>query len=183
MTYREAKSLKTLHAQINALAPRRSKTSDGWIGDTAHASRTSDHNPWIKDAQGVGVVRARDFTHDPAGGLDCHQLALRLAALLGKHPAMGKDAYIIWNRRIISTNRRSEGWRPYTGSNPHTKHLHISVGTSGYDSLTPWTLTAPKPPTRVSRARDLLTAVLRDVKPTSERAQRLRDALARLPKR
>lgn len=35
--------------------------------------------------------------------------------------------YVIWNRRIWSRARASEGWRPYTStSNPHTDHVHIT---------------------------------------------------------
>lgn len=38
-----------------------------------------------------------------------------------------KITYVIWNRRIWSASRRSEGWRLYTGtSNPHTDHVHSS---------------------------------------------------------
>ena len=37
--WRIAKSLDTLLAQLNALAPHRSKLSDGSIGDAAHATR------------------------------------------------------------------------------------------------------------------------------------------------
>jgi hypothetical protein len=146
MSWRVAKSLDVLLGEINARAPKRSKVSDGSIGDAAHASRSSDHNPWVID-DGVGVVRARDFTHDPANGLDCNVLARELAALLGKHPALGRDAYIIWNDRIVSTNRLAEGWRDYTGSNPHTKHLHVSVTTNeaGFDSLAPWLTKPPRP--------------------------------------
>lgn len=135
MSWRMAYALDVLLAEINTKAPRRSKISDGGIGDASHATRDSDHNPWVKDRDGVGVVRARDFTHDPAGGLDCNVLARFLASMLGKHPALGPGAYIIWNDRIISTNRLSEGWREYTGSNEHRKHLHLSVETApGYDS-------------------------------------------------
>lgn len=34
--------------------------------------------------------------------------------------------YVIWNRKIWSPARDREGWRPYTLSNPHTDHVHIS---------------------------------------------------------
>ena len=138
MTYREAESLRRLLEDVNAHAPNRNKRSDGWIGDAAHASRTSDHNPWVKDAKGVGVVRARDFTHDPAGGFDGERFAQHIASLLGNHPALTNGAYVIWNRRIISTARKSQGWRHYSGANPHTAHVHVSVGTSGYDSTAAW---------------------------------------------
>lgn len=137
-SWRPARSLDTLSDEIDDSAPRRSKVSDGTIGDLAHSQRDSDHNP-----NGSGVVRAKDFTHDPGGGLDCNVLAEFLAARLGKHPAFGAGAYIIWRGRIISTNRLSEGWRRYTGSNKHNHHLHLSVGTSGYDSTAPFGLGAP----------------------------------------
>ena len=138
MTYRRALSLDTLVAEVNAAAPRRDKASDGWIGDPSHQSRTSDHNPWMKDARGVGVVRAQDIDHDAANGCDAGELAAQITALLGLHPALGNGAYVIYNRRIVSTSRIREGWRPYSGSNAHTQHVHVSVGYAGYDSTTPW---------------------------------------------
>jgi len=143
MTWRTARSLDVGLDEINRAAPRRSKISDGSIGDTAHSSRVSDHNP-----NPAGVVRARDFTHDPANGFDCNKFAAAVGDLLGKHPALGSGAYVIWNRRIKSTDRLSEGWRPYTGSNPHDKHAHVSVATaaSGYDNTQPWgVMGAPEP--------------------------------------
>lgn len=141
MSWRVAHSLDVLLEEINAAAPRRSKISDGSIGDAAHASRDSDHNPWVT-FQGQGIVRARDFTHDPAGGLDCNDLAKALAALIavGGHPACRSGAYVIWNRRIFSFDRRGEGWRAYTGSNPHDHHCHMSVALdpAGFDSRAMW---------------------------------------------
>lgn len=141
MSWRVANSLDVLLDEINDAAPNRSKISDGSIGDAAHASRDSDHNPWVIDRNGVGVVRARDFTHDPAGGLDCNDLARELEQLYrGGHPALGSGAYTIWRRRILSRDRLAEGWRTYSGSNPHDHHLHQSVAraAAGYDSTAPW---------------------------------------------
>ncbi len=136
-TWRIAKSLEKLRLQLNTLAPNRSKASDGGIGDAAHASRNSDHNPWVKDAKGVGVVTARDFTHDPAGGLDCHRLAEILAE--SRDPRI---KYIIWNRRILSASKAPWKWLPYDGANAHTKHLHLSVRDKAqfYDSEAAWDL-------------------------------------------
>lgn len=133
MTWRPARSLDVLRDEIDLMAPNRSTLSDGTLGDLAHSSRTSDHNP-----NAAGVVRARDITHDPTHGCDCNVLTRDIAALLGKHPALGSGAYLIWRRRIISTDRLAEGWRTYTGSNPHDKHMHVSVGTRGYDDTSPW---------------------------------------------
>jgi hypothetical protein len=131
MTWRLAKSLETLREQVNALAPDRSKDSDGSIGDEAHASRTSDHNPYIKD-NGIGVVRAIDITHDPAGGLDSYALAEIL-----RENADHRIRYIISNRKIATPG---QAWRQYGGSNPHDHHVHISVSEAKplYDDTSPW---------------------------------------------
>lgn len=133
MTWRLAKSLETLRAQINAAAPGRSKISDGTVGDAAHASRSSDHNPWIKDGA-ARVVSAIDITHDPRAGVDCNSIA---AALKGSRDSRIK--YIIWNRRIWNP-AKGQDWRPYSGSNPHDKHVHISVSSdkARYDDGGAW---------------------------------------------
>ena len=39
--------------------------------------------------------------------------------------------YIIWNRRIWIAAQATDGWRPYTGANPHTDHVHFSFGWAG----------------------------------------------------
>ncbi|MGB4989147.1 MAG: hypothetical protein WBO10_07930, partial [Pyrinomonadaceae bacterium] len=69
MSWRIAESLKKLREQINAEWPGRDKASDGGIGDAAHASRSSDHNPWVKDSRGQGVVTAIDIDEDLAGDI------------------------------------------------------------------------------------------------------------------
>lgn len=132
MTWRVAKSEDKLLAEINAFAPNRSKASDGSIGDAAHASRSSDHNPFIKDKNGIGVVRARDFTHDPKGGFDSYIFADSLAK--ARDPRV---SYIISNSRIWNA---TQGWRPYHGSNPHDHHCHVSVSESAalYDDTSDW---------------------------------------------
>jgi hypothetical protein len=39
--------------------------------------------------------------------------------------------YIIWNRRIWSSEQAKDGWRPYAGANPHTNHVHFSFSWAG----------------------------------------------------
>jgi hypothetical protein len=170
MSWRVANSLEVLLAELNAAAPHRSKVSDGSIGDPAHAARLSDHNP-----NAAGVVRARDFTHDPNGGLDCHDLAQGLTALIGAHPAMGSGAYVIWRSHIFSADRRTEGWRIYTGTNPHDKHLHLSVATaaSGYDSTARWGV-MEEDDMFDDAARSKLTEVEKGVAKLLERTEGLR---------
>lgn len=150
MSWRLAKSLETLRKQINEAAPGRSKASDGTVGDAAHATRASDHNPWVKDG-GVGVVTALDVTHDPRSGVDCAAIAeaLRLSD-------DWRVKYVIWNRRIW-TPAKSADWRAYTGVNPHDKHIHVSVSSTKalYDDVRPWTWGAAKPNTAANAVEDM----------------------------
>jgi hypothetical protein len=46
--------------------------------------------------------------------------------------------YMIWNRKIWSASRASEGWRRYTGSNPHTDHVHFSFSWDAARKKTTW---------------------------------------------
>jgi hypothetical protein len=142
MAWRVARCLDQLLLQVNAEAPHRSKASDGSIGDAAHASRVSDHNPWVQ-LNGLGIVTARDFTHDPAGGFDAYRFAEILKAR--KDPRI---KYVISNRRIWSLARDREGWRPYNGENPHTHHTHVSCtyNPALFDRTNPWDLTPPAAP-------------------------------------
>lgn len=144
MTWRLAKSLEVLRKQVNKAAPNRSKASDGTIGDEKHASRSSDHNPWVKDGK-TGVVTALDITHDPAHGIHSEALAEALRA--------SKDArikYVLSNRKIFAGagGQSSWKWRKYGGVNPHNKHVHLSVKSSKsiYDSDKPWDLDLPIAP-------------------------------------
>jgi hypothetical protein len=138
--WRLAKSLERLRSQVNDAWPDRAKTSDGTVGDAAHSSRSSDHNPWVKDGS-MGVVTALDITHDPINGPDAGELADALKA--SRDPRI---KYIISNRRIWNP-AVSKDWRPYTGSNPHSRHVHISVKPEkkSYDAVTPWVLGNMKP--------------------------------------
>lgn len=156
MSWRVAESLKTLIAEVNTMAPNRSKASDGTIGDAAHATRSSDHNPWVKDGD-VGVVTALDITDDPADGCDAGRIAERLRALGKAGDARVK--YVIWNRQICSfiDNWR---WRAYSGSNPHTRHVHLSVSSQKrhYDSRRAWGIRPEPEP--IAPPRDPLEEIM-----------------------
>jgi hypothetical protein len=134
MAWRLARSLERLRSQINDAYPRRSKASDGTIGDAAHSARASDHNP---DAG--GVVRALDITHDPANGIAGKALA---NALLASRDTRIK--YIISDGEIASgaAGPKPWTWRKYSGANQHRKHVHISVvaGAAGDDDRR-WSIT------------------------------------------
>lgn len=129
--WRVAKSLLHLRSQVDKLFPNRHKDNDGTIGDAAHASRSSDHNPWVDG----NVVTAMDITHDPIHGFDSYKFAEELRK--SRDPRI---KYVISNRHIFSTQVTPWVWRPYHGSNPHDHHVHISVlpNVKKYDDETDW---------------------------------------------
>ena len=112
MAWHLAPALAQLRAEVNKKWPKRSKASDGTIGDPAHSARVSDHNP-----NGRGSVNAMDIT---ARGIDTGTLI----AVAKKHPSV---RYIIHNRRIMNRDIGNFAARPYRGANPHTQHVHISL--------------------------------------------------------
>ncbi|MCX2950834.1 peptidoglycan-binding domain-containing protein [Lentzea sp. NEAU-D7] len=132
MAWRVARSLLTLRDQINAKFPNRNKASDGFIGDANHDA-TSDHTPWYG-----GIVTAGDFTHHPAVGFDIDRFTDELQASRDN-----RIKYVIANSLIMDTRPQFNPWQwvRYTGSNPHTSHVHISVVASGLcDDPRPWNI-------------------------------------------
>lgn len=130
MAWRPAQSLVVLKSQLDAAYP-------GWlflgfIGDAAHASVPSDHNP-----NAAGVVCALDI--GPGGGLAIHELANNLLSV--RHPDL---KYIISNYRIAGAFT-GWSWTAYYGADPHDTHIHVSVGvgpdgqsTPPYDDTNEW---------------------------------------------
>ena len=135
-------SLVAARGAVNTIAPNRDKTSDGWIGDQAHATRPSGHNPdetgipERTDADTIDEVRAIDVDKD------LRQPGLTMQMIVDSILATPHDRdrliYIIWNRTIWS---KSRGWRPadYSGDNPHTEHGHLSGDPAYDDDDAPWT--------------------------------------------
>lgn len=145
-------ALTMLRAQINALYPHRDKTSDGWIGDTAHGARISDHNP---DAS--GWVHAIDIDKDGISPYSVVNVAIEDSRV----------NYVIFEGKIWS-RAFAFRTRTYTGANKHDKHIHISVlhGTSAQNAHA-WALggTAPVPvisfqPVAVVRPSQTTPAIL-----------------------
>lgn len=137
MTWYTAPALKSLLAEINSAHPNRSKASDGFVGDTAHSARKSDHNP---DYDSGGVVRAGDFT---AKDIDT-------AKLIAVAKADPRTNYIIFSRKIYDAP--SFKARDYTGSNPHTRHVHISLKhTKAAESAGSWGYGKAKPAPKSSQ--------------------------------
>jgi hypothetical protein len=106
--------------QATALWPGRGKASDGLLPSQSHITQSpnSDHNTGF----------AVDLTHDAVNGPDCAKIFKQLQ----------KDKrvkYLIFRGVIWSPEK---GSRNYTGSNPHNKHLHISVKEKFGDDTSDW---------------------------------------------
>ena len=131
MSWHLAPSLVQFRAEVDKKWPKRSKKSDGTVGNTSHAARKSDHNPNSRNS-----VNAIDITY-PGVNPDV------VIAAVKKHPSA---AYVIFNRHIYSA---TDGWvkKPYTGVSPHTTHLHISIKQSvkAENSTVKWFTTPAKP--------------------------------------
>lgn len=106
--------------QATALRPKRKRASDGLLPSKEHvkANPNSDHN------SGYAV----DITHDPVNGIDCAFAFIKLQ----KDPRV---KYLIFNGKIWS---KEKGNKDYTGSNKHTKHLHISIKETCGKDTSPW---------------------------------------------
>ena len=121
------KAGQQLREQFDDTFPSRDRSSDGWIGDTRHSARPSDHNP---DAQ-TGIVRAIDVDRDVSGKAKPDLMPdiadqIRLAAKAGDK----RISYVIFEGRIASA-KKGWRWRPYDGANKHNHHCHISFTTAG----------------------------------------------------
>jgi hypothetical protein len=135
VAYYRAGALDVLMAEVNKLWPHRDKTSDGWIGDTSHQARPSDHNP---DWSAGGIVRAQDIDEDLVKNLTATGEAMPLVNAIIRDV---RTRYVIYEGRIWT---RENGWQPYSGVNAHRHHIHVSVRkVNGYDrDRSPWNLAA-----------------------------------------
>jgi len=108
--------------------PARNRASDGIMGDAAHQTRKSDHNDG----------NAFDLTHDPAHGVDCTVLSRQVINDT-------RVTYVIWNSQIYNRDREAEGWRIYTGPNPHKHHMHVSIRATLRNVLSAWPWSGASP--------------------------------------
>ena len=112
-----------LRDQIDTWFPDRRTASDGWVGDSRHSARKSDHNP-----DKFGYVRAIDID---SGLESSYSLAPYLADQIRSAAKQDKRiSYVIYNGRICSKILNWK-WRKYKGINPHKRHIHISFTTLG----------------------------------------------------
>lgn len=136
--WRLAGSLIQLGHEVAALDSE--FTCLGTIGDASHAAQgtASDHNPWVKDAHGVGVVRAIDI-----GGPDAKLKALR-QIIWGRYAASDPRIFPAGYAKGCSDNLINNEGLPFGTheDDGDAGHLHISVGLTGYDSTASWNLGA-----------------------------------------
>ena len=126
------KAGQQLRLQVDDAHPDRDRKSDGWIGDTRHSARPSDHNPDYANAKdGIAYVRAIDIDRDLCGVPKPDLMPdladqIRLCAKAGDK----RIAYIIFEGKIASS-KKNWIFRQYDGINPHRKHLHVSFTKAG----------------------------------------------------
>lgn len=134
--------------QATALWPKRSKASDGLLPSLAHIKQNpnSDHNTGL----------AVDLTHDPKHGVDCADLFKRLIE-------DDRVLYLIFNRRIWV---KGKGTSAYSGINPHTKHLHVSIKASKANDTSKWFAWAGKP-TKIGTIKAKISGKPKKKNPTS----------------
>ena len=136
MTCRPAPACGAVLLQASERWPGRNRASDGICASTQHHQQnpTSDHEPDVR-----GIAHAVDLTHDPVNGCDVDRI---LADIVARRDPRVK--YLIRNRQIIRSYKHTPNHPPawtaqaYTGPNPHTKHLHISVWTEHENDTSPW---------------------------------------------
>lgn len=143
--------------QATALKPSRKKASDGLLPSAAHFKQNpnSDHNTGL----------AVDLTHDPKNGIDC-------ADIFEKLKDDKRVSYLIFNHRIWLLGK---GEKNYTGSNPHEKHLHISIKAEyakDDSAWFPWMAEPKKTPKTVTK-----TAIAKIQKPKKKPVETSNDKL------
>ena len=113
-----------LRDQVDTWFPDRcTKSPEGWLGDSRHSARKSDHNPdrfgWVRGLD----LNSRLESSDSLAPYLADQI--RIAA-----KSDSRISYVIYNGRICSKILNWK-WRKYKGINPHKKHIHISFNPSG----------------------------------------------------
>ena len=153
-----------LRDQINRKWPKRDKRADGWIGDSAHASRKSDHNP-----NAAGTVRALDIDENLGKGRKRNgRTARKLANQLRQYgstkmPGANRVKYVVYENRITSGTYSKTFWKWRKGSWGHEAHIHISFTSKADRDGTAWPLPilARSPVVRARRRKHLKEALKR----------------------
>ena len=124
-----------LRDQINKRWAKRDKASDGWVGDSDHAARISDHNP---DSR--GLVHALDIDEDFRGSeFDNRWYADQLVTYARtKQPGSSRLKYVVYENQIASGTYPAVDWEWRNGDYGHTIHIHTSFTRVGENDATPF---------------------------------------------
>lgn len=142
-TWHLAPSLVQLQKDLDAEFGE-NRPNDGTIGDTAHAARSSEHNPDNDpDPMPHGAVSAIDIYTDANGKTWITDAEFdKLLAIFKKDSRVW---YVIHKKFIYS---RTHGWKKtaYTGSNPHNTHIHLSLmqTKAAHDDTSSWKISGVK---------------------------------------
>jgi hypothetical protein len=122
--------------------PKRDRASDGWLGDSKHAARTSDHNP---NAQ--GIVRAIDIDENMGSGKNRQgKTAKKLADQIVQYaastaPGAKRVKYVVYEHEIASGTYVKTWWQWRRDKDyGHTQHIHVSFTASADRDGTVWPL-------------------------------------------
>ena len=119
----------TLRNQVNKRWPKRDKRSDGWIGDKAHASRQSDHNP---DSRGLVHALDIDADLDPKDPGAAQRLANQIVAYAASGiPGANRIKYVVFNDQIASGAYAKSMWKWRGSGYGHMHHIHVSFTNKG----------------------------------------------------
>ncbi len=109
-------------------------TTNGGISRDCSVGGTSEHKEGRAFDWMINVGHpAADAMLDWLLGTDTQGNAHAIARRVG-------IMYIVWNRQMWRAYRPADGWQPYSGSNPHTDHVHLSFSWAGANKQTSyWT--------------------------------------------
>ena len=117
-------------------------TSHYKVGTSAYGIVRSCNSGVTEHSEG----RAWDWMLN-AGNAQQKAVADAVTAWLSAPDAQGRPGamarrfgimYIIWNKRMWRAYDPARGWAPYTGSSPHTDHIHFSFTWDGAYKRTSW---------------------------------------------
>jgi hypothetical protein len=109
------------------------QTSDLGIVRACDVGPTSEHKEGRAWDWGVSASSQASIASDLLNWLlatregSAHALARRLGIM-----------YIIWNHQVWRAYEAASGWQPYSGTNPHTDHVHFSFSWAGARQQTTW---------------------------------------------
>ena len=131
----------TLRDQLNARFSDRHKRSDGWIGDSAHSARKSDHNPDKR-----GWVHALDIDENFGkgkwrNGRNAQALADQILAYARSGlPGADRVKYVVYENAIASGTYKATWFKWRKGNWGHEAHVHVSFTASAEKDGQLWPL-------------------------------------------